>query len=473
MSASARNRALSRRQFVKLAGAGVGFATLAACAPQVVTETVEVEKVVKETVEVEKVVKETVETVVTATPAPQGPRTIQYSSWFYGPAEEQMNKDLSALFNEKNAPDKVEPLLMPWSNYTQKLEIMTAGGVAPDIIYWDPDWAYTYFTKGWFRSLQPYFDQNPDLKDPEKYVLNAYETSVFGGEQYGVPNGTYCNLVYYNVDAFDSAGVDYPNRDWTWQDYTEASIKLTKMDGDMFEQYGTIVGNLGAYWGWQDLVWGEGSDLFDKVEMPTKCTLDNEAGYFAWQWIQDLIYKHKVAPTAAQQSALGGDFASGKVAWYIEGTWSISSYREIEAFKWDLADLPMGSKGRSNTSLFAGPYFLTQQSKSPDLAWEFLHFILGEDGQGFFAADGQATPVLKSAAESDAFLNMPGAPEHHLIRVSAVDEYARNSVYYHPKFTEIQGKIWQPEMDALLLNEKTGKDAIDSLVGPTDEMLNS
>jgi peptide/nickel transport system substrate-binding protein len=76
----------SRRQLLRGAGALASSALLAACAtptPQIIKETVVVEKVVKETVPVEKTVKETVvvekvatqvvEKVVTATPAPPTP----------------------------------------------------------------------------------------------------------------------------------------------------------------------------------------------------------------------------------------------------------------------------------------------------------------------------------------------------------------------------------------------------------------
>ena len=462
---------------LKLLGLGSASAVLSACAgptPQVVEkvvkETVEVEKVVKETVEVEKVVTKEVEKVVTATPAPSGPRTIQMSTWAYSPAEEQLNKDLIAKFGETHAPDKVELVLIPGENYNQKLEIMSAGGIAPDVIYWDPDVGYSFYSKGWFRSLQPYFDTNPDLTNPDLYAVSAYKTSNFGGEQYAVPNGTYCNLVFYNKDLFDKEGVAYPAGKWTWSDYVEVAKKLTKMEGSNFTQFGTILQYFNAYWTWDSLVWGEGGDLFDKAEMPTKCTLDNDAGYFAWQWIQDLVYKHKVAPPAAQQSALGGDFGTGKVAMYIDGTWAISSYTQIEAFKWDLADLPGGSK-ETATPIFTGCYWLTQQSKEPDLGWEYLQFLLSEDGQMIFAANGMTTPVLKKAATSDVFLNLKGAPEHHLLRMSAIDNYGRGSYYYHPEFAEIQSKIWGPEMDLVLLNEKTGKEAIDTVVAKTNEML--
>ena len=70
---------LTRRKFLKGLAVAAGSGALAACAPEVVKETVivekPVEKVVEKTVVVENPVEKVVEKVVTATPAPAAPRT--------------------------------------------------------------------------------------------------------------------------------------------------------------------------------------------------------------------------------------------------------------------------------------------------------------------------------------------------------------------------------------------------------------
>ena len=45
---------------------------------------------------------------------------------------------------------------------------------------------------------------------------------------YGFPQGFATEIMYYNKDMFDAAGVAYPTDDWTWDDYTAAAEKLTK-----------------------------------------------------------------------------------------------------------------------------------------------------------------------------------------------------------------------------------------------------
>ena len=60
-------------------------------------------------------------------------------------------------------------------------------------------------------------------------------TNQVGG-YYGFPQGFATEIMYYNKDMFDAAGVAYPTDDWTWDDYTAAAEKLTKADGS---QYGS------------------------------------------------------------------------------------------------------------------------------------------------------------------------------------------------------------------------------------------
>ena len=44
---------------------------------------------------------------------------------------------------------------------------------------------------------------------------------------YGLPWIAQPVVLYYNKDIFDEMGVEYPNPDWTWDDFKAAAIALT------------------------------------------------------------------------------------------------------------------------------------------------------------------------------------------------------------------------------------------------------
>jgi multiple sugar transport system substrate-binding protein len=57
---------------------------------------------------------------------------------------------------------------------------------------------------------------------------------------------------------------------------------------------------------------------------------------------------------------------------------------------------------------------VAKDSKSPDAAFEFLKYVLSEPAQKRLAELGFACPVLKSVAESDAFLKQ-STPINHKV----------------------------------------------------------
>ena len=61
----------------------------------------------------------------------------------------------------------------------------------------------------------------------------------------------------------------------------------------------------------------------------------------ATQFLQDLVYKHEVAPRPDVESELGGVdlFATGCVAVMLTNPSAVNQFRVIEAFTWDVGTI--------------------------------------------------------------------------------------------------------------------------------------
>jgi len=142
---------LTRRDFVKAAGIGVGGAMLAACQPQVV------EKVVKETVEVEKVVE-----VEAVTP----PMKLLMCAWFHG--DEVPPNDDNVIQNEieKAFNVDIENWFFERWTWSEQFNARVAGGDIPD--YW----------KGEGISKQEYVNQELISEVPIEMIAE-YAPRVF------------------------------------------------------------------------------------------------------------------------------------------------------------------------------------------------------------------------------------------------------------------------------------------------------
>ncbi|MGC9361047.1 MAG: ABC transporter substrate-binding protein, partial [Anaerolineae bacterium] len=208
---------MGRRQFLRLAGLGCGATFLAACKREVVVETLveEVEKVVKETVvvekEVEKVVKETVvvekevEKIVTATPVMQEV-TVRFMIWG-GAAEKAAWDARYKLFRDKYPNIRVA-IVYPPGNYQEKLTAMIASGTAPDVFI--PGSMRLDVPRGILLPLDAYMEADPDF-DADDFLPGTLERGQYQGVQYCMPGGIGPQVVFWNVDYFEEAGLENPN----------------------------------------------------------------------------------------------------------------------------------------------------------------------------------------------------------------------------------------------------------------------
>ncbi|NLE44502.1 MAG: sugar ABC transporter substrate-binding protein, partial [Chloroflexi bacterium] len=362
---------ISRRDMLKVGGGSLLGALLGACAPTTPSApaptTGASEAPVDEAPEATQAPQEA---------APPAAETVEVSfmMWAWSPENEQFERERVDMFNQSQGEVVVNPVIMPYGDLWTKLDILIASGEAPDSVWYDFA-AYPLIAKGEFIDLSPYVETVPEMLDDAVYDQNFWEpTKMLGDDRkLALPIGGEGMNLFYNLDLLDAAGEAYPTDDLTWDDFLARAQATTKAEGDMGNQFGTSLAWLSSWWAWSLLLQANGVDIVDSRTKPTKCTLDTPEAVEALQFLQDLIYEHKVAPDPAQASVLadqGGDFASGRVALFIDGAWDVVSFRGIDRFEWDIALLPKGPQGRPSPFWIGGPMIATQ-SKNADAAWEW------------------------------------------------------------------------------------------------------
>jgi multiple sugar transport system substrate-binding protein len=455
---------LSRRIFLKLAATGSAGALLAACAPaapQVIEKVVtqQVEKVV--TQQVEKVVTQQVEKIVQTTPTPMT-GNLQYFTYSWSPNLEEMQHAKSQAFERAFPGTKVDVVVMPWDDIWTKASLTFAAGNPPDLIEYDFP-LYTLFKKGIMLDLMPYIQAEPELLDAEVYNQLYWNMFTFKpGSVYAMPERIAGNMIWLNLDLFKAAGVEPPAKDYTFDDFVEIAKKLTVKKGGGQDIWGCSTGEYTAIYGWLGRVWGNGGELVDKTPDPTQLFLDDPKVYDAVQWVADLIYKHKVAPTPAQQQALvGGDFLSGKVAMVENGDWFMETNKAAK-FNWDLALLPKGPGGNTSGHWVYG-VGICKGSKNPDLAWKYVRFLSQQEAQTVEATYSPGIPFLNSVANSGLFQKPSWAPEHYSNRWETI-KGSRVGDVFHENWNAMQSEILNPEgTDPIWLGEKPAKETFTAI----------
>lgn len=387
--------------------------------------------------------------------------------WSNGPAIDDNFKKRVAAFNDAHQGRvEVDLQFLPYDQYWQKIDLAYASDQPYDIYYWDVQ-AYAHYKRDLLLNVQPLMGQGDSITDPAKYPVNLYEPWKFDGQNmYAVPENVQTVVFFYNKDIFDQAGAEYPNESWTWDDVIATAQRLTVRDGDRVTQWGMDIGTLGVWWGLQALSWAQDSAFFDKVIEPTKFQMSEPANINTLRFVQDLIWKHQVAPNTAQRAAVGQDvgvFQSGRTAMIPDGSWSIAGFSALP-FKWDVAPLPkLGSK--RVVPYFLGGWVIPKASAVTDGALTYARWS-ATDFQPQMAKDHDWIPLSNEARNSPAMLeSMPSGFQPALDAISN----AQIGDLYHKNSQQILNEVLSPILTQLYDQQVTPEEAAQQI----DEKANA
>jgi multiple sugar transport system substrate-binding protein len=328
--------------------------------------------------------------------APPGGVVVQWSIWG-GSQHLALYQQIVEMFEAEHPEIRVQLVTVAdFTNYLTKLQTLLAAGTPPDVMSLGNEWFPAFMSKGAFADLTPMIEDDPEL-NLDDYYPRTLEVLTHGGGLYALPSGFSVDALYYNKNAFDAAGVPYPDETWTWETLLDAAQRLTiRDDSGRVIQYGWTDSGLNM-WPW---IWQNGGQVFDDERNPTRCTLTDPAVVEAVQFYYDLSLKHKVAPNVAelQQTPQRELFMAGRVAMNYDNCGAQVPFAEITDFEWDVAML---ARGRERvTPMAENGYALSVDSEHPQEAWTLIKFLSGPRASKVIVDAGGTMPSLVALAES-------------------------------------------------------------------------
>ena len=137
--------------------------------------------------------------------------TISFGYWG-DPPELPPFEEIVSKYQAAHPDVKIEIQHAPWSGYFTRLDAQLAAGAGPDVFFITN--VPSYASRG---ALAPLDDLIKQSNFPiDQYVPSSLLTHSFEGKLYSIPRDSAPSALYYNSDAFDAAGVAYPNADWKW-----------------------------------------------------------------------------------------------------------------------------------------------------------------------------------------------------------------------------------------------------------------
>jgi multiple sugar transport system substrate-binding protein len=407
-----KDRKLSRRDFLLLSGGAAAGTVLAACQPQVVERTVEVPvevtKVVTEVEEVEVPVE------VTAVPPPQEPVTIRFIATA---PEYYYNID---AFSEQHPLIDSEFEDIGDRSFEAVVLTSVAGGDPPELAWASGSRLWRFAQAGAIMDIAPLMEASPhaELDQIAPTAIAQYNSPdyfpkgqvMLAPGQYGWPVYATAFVTIFNRRILDDAGVDYPQRGWTWDDFRATLQAVADPDNNV---WGFVMPSLGDTGVWvHNLLWTNGGDVYDA---DGKCALASPEAIETLQFLQDLVLVDKTVLLSGATE--GVDFLGGNVALQFWGMWIIGWYDSATEDPYGIATAPM----KKEDAVWGGidGFAFLNGSANPWAGWELAKWMSsyeyegGPGGQKVLNDEDQAEVISVNAkARAEAYVNANfGVPE--------------------------------------------------------------
>ena len=396
------------------------------------------------------------------------PVTITWAFWG-SPEEKATHEAVAAAFMEEHPEIQIEIWHQPWADYFTSIQTLWTSGdssVIPDIAFLSP--INNYAKDGVLEPLDPYIEESGFNR--EDFWPGLLEYAMYDGMVYGFPRDTGSEVLYYNKDIFDEAGVAYPDETWTWDDLLAAAEQLTVVEGSGRVSRYALGMEGGKYQLW---VGQNRGSILDDMATPTTCTLDSPEAVEAITFFSDMM-DNNYAMRDANLSQAGGDaavFQSGQVAMIIQNASRVPTFNEA-GLNYDVAVVPIPEGGQRSASAAGAAWTMSSFSDNKDAAWTFLNWLTSTDGgQALYTQSGEILPALQSTANSDLFLGIEGAPENRQAFIIEGENAKVGRAGLFPEWNELSSTIISPGLQPIWAGEVAPADALPAICESANAFL--
>ncbi|MDT5088958.1 MAG: multiple sugar transport system substrate-binding protein [Mycobacterium sp.] len=315
-----------------------------------------------------------------------------------------------AVFARTHPDIEVHTNVVSYSTYFTTLRTDVAGGSADDIFWVSNAYLAEYADSG----------RLVDIGKALPKAASGWEPSVvqqFTRNQmlWGVPQLTDAGIaLYYNADLLAAAGVDAADlATLRWSPGTDDTLRplLQRLTVDAD---GHSAGTPGfdparvRQWGYNAANDAQGIYLNyigsagGTYQVGDRFAFDNPAAVEAFTYLVSLINRDHVAPPASETNDNGdfsrNQFLAGKLALLQSGTYNLATITAQAGFRWGVAMLPAGPKGRvsvTNGIAAAG----NSASTHPDAVRQVLAWLGSTEGNQYIGRQGSAIPAVTAAQQ--------------------------------------------------------------------------
>jgi ABC-type glycerol-3-phosphate transport system substrate-binding protein len=381
------------------------------------------------------------------------------------PVAESMD-EVVAAFEEAHPTIDVNYQYVPFDDLNSVLDTrITSKSGDPDVFWVDQPRVPALSARGYLEDLTAAFEGRLDGLVPA-----TVESSSYDGKLWSVPIANSTQVLFYNKDILDAAGITLPGSSGervTWQELKELGAQAQASGG---ADIGLMVGQPNRYYQLEPIPVSAGGGVGVTGDDMLTPAFTNDGWVDAMTYYGSL-FEDGVSPKGITPEQTDATFLAGKTAFFVEGNWMVPKMLDA-TFEWGAALNPVWEGGDPATPTGSWSLGINPFSKNKEAAAIFIDWMAidGEGGYGehrVFAELPANTQGLESYLAGPAFTSSEGGKQAAAVIAEETETSAvpRASTVGYIEFEEIIGRAFS--------DIANGADPAEALAAAETELTNA
>ncbi|ASB90774.1 ABC transporter substrate-binding protein [Bacillus sonorensis] len=308
-------------------------------------------------------------------------KEVKVWDYFTG-KQQELYHELVDQYNQSQDRYKVVTEYIPFNEVKKQLSVGAAGAALPDAVFLDNVDNASFAAMGVLEDLTGRIET---WGQTDQFYDGPLSSARYDGKYYGVPFASNALALFYNKDLLRAAGLAEPPK--TWSELRKAAQKTSKGQTKGFAM--SAVKSEESAFQFYPFLLSSGAEFNH---------LQSEKAVSSLQFLTDLIKDGSMDKEVlnATQDDLARQFAAGRLAMMINGSWNIERLKEAEQLDYGITFIP---KDKTFASALGGENIAVVKGKNADGAWDFITWLIDPKRLETLTAETGVFPPRKDILE--------------------------------------------------------------------------
>jgi multiple sugar transport system substrate-binding protein len=272
-----------------------------------------------------------------------------------------------------------------------------AGGGEMDVIVGNVPWTAEFAENGWILDISSRFPED----EQSKFVKGLLQSLTYENKIWGVPWFADVGLLHYRKDLLEQSGFSEPPK--TWEELKEMAKKVVQDSGTRYGFLFQGANNETGVCNGLEYIWTHGGEVLDGetviVDSPESVAgLTTEQSMISSGVTPQAVASYTIGE--ADAAFLNGDAVFCRNWPYMYGLAGNTEMSKIKREQVGVSPLPVGEGYSQSTGCLGGWNMLIgASSQMQEEAWEFVRFMTSEESQKIQTLSGSNLPTVNALYE--------------------------------------------------------------------------